>query len=51
MTKRGYEYESVTGELQPGGGPEGQGCGAREDQAEELPAGAADIQCDTATRD
>ena len=41
----------VPGELEPGGGPEGQGRRAGEAEAEEFPAGAADIQRYTAPRD
>ena len=40
-----------SGELEPGGGPEGEGGGAGAAQAEELPAGAADLQRHSPPRD
>jgi hypothetical protein len=41
----------VAGELQPGGGPEGEGCRTGEAQAQELPAGATGLQHHPPARD
>jgi hypothetical protein len=43
--------DCVAGELQPGGGPEDEGCRAGEAQAQELPAGAAGLQHHSPARD